>query len=78
MKYTDQQRIEKMLTVTEKLLDYLSANHITTAEQQEIMARNPEATFLESYLESISFSIDLLIVGFHIMQCIEIVVIERK
>ena len=32
MKYTDQQRVEKMLTVTEKLLDYLSANHITAAD----------------------------------------------
>ena len=32
MKYTDQQRVEKMLAVTEKLLDYLSANHITAAD----------------------------------------------
>ena len=32
MKYTDQQRVEKMLAVTEKLLDYLSTNHITTAD----------------------------------------------
>lgn len=32
MKYTDQQRVEKMHAVTEKLLDYLSANHITAAD----------------------------------------------
>ena len=32
MKYTDHQRVEKMLAVTEKLLDFLSANHITTAD----------------------------------------------
>ena len=32
MKYTDQQRVEKMLAVTEKLPDYLSANHITAAD----------------------------------------------
>ena len=32
MKYTDQQRVEKMLAITEKLLDYLSVNHITAAD----------------------------------------------
>ena len=32
MKYTDQQRVEKMLAVTEKLLDYLSANLISAAD----------------------------------------------
>ena len=32
MKYTDQQRIEKMLIVTEKLLTYLSDNKITTKD----------------------------------------------
>ena len=38
MKYTDQQRVEKMLTVTEKLLDYLSANHITA---EDILEQEP-------------------------------------
>ena len=32
MKYTDQQRVEKMTEVTEKLLDYLSMNHITAED----------------------------------------------
>lgn len=36
MKYTDQQRIEKMLAVTKKLLDYLSENGITA---QDILAK---------------------------------------
>ena len=29
MKYTDEQRIEKMIAKTEKLLDYLSENGVT-------------------------------------------------
>ena len=38
MKYTDQERIDKMITVTEKLLDYLSANKIS---QEDILAQEP-------------------------------------
>ena len=38
MKYTDQQRIEKMIITTEKLLDYLSVSHITT---EDILSQEP-------------------------------------
>ena len=38
MKYTDQQRIEKMIEVTDKLLDYLSVNHITP---EAILSQEP-------------------------------------
>ena len=38
MKYTDQQRIEKMIVVTEKLLDYLSVNNITA---EDILSQEP-------------------------------------
>ncbi len=38
MKYTDQQRIEKMIITTGKLLDYLSVNHITT---EDILSQEP-------------------------------------
>ena len=38
MKYTDQQRIEKMIVTTEKLLDYLSVNNITA---EDILSQEP-------------------------------------
>lgn len=38
MKYTDQQRIDKMIQTTEKLLDYLSVHHIQTAD---ILSQEP-------------------------------------
>jgi hypothetical protein len=36
MKYTDQQRVEKMIAVTAKLLDYLSVNDISGSEEAVI------------------------------------------
>ena len=38
MKYTDEQRIEKMISKTEKLLDYLSENSIT---RDDILSKEP-------------------------------------
>ena len=38
MKYTDQQRVEKMIATTEKLLDYLSVNNITA---EDILSQEP-------------------------------------
>ena len=38
MKYTDRQRIDKMIRTTEKLLDYLSEHHVQTAD---ILSQEP-------------------------------------
>ena len=38
MKYTDQQRVEKMIAVTEKLLNYLSEKSITA---EDILSQEP-------------------------------------
>lgn len=38
MKYTDEQRIEKMIAKTEKLLDYLSENGVT---REDVLSQEP-------------------------------------
>lgn len=38
MKYTDEQRIEKMIAKTEKLLDYLSENGVT---REAVLSKEP-------------------------------------